>query len=78
MFQWTRFLSDGASDVVTLPEDADNSIGSAASSVIRSTYNITNVNYTNNGIGLQCSTSDNTSDITYLTGNQLYAICKSR
>lgn len=72
MFQWTSFLSDGTSNNVTLPEDVDNSIGSAASSVIhRSTYNITNVNYTNNGIGFQCSALEDTSDITYLTGKQL-------
>ena len=56
-----------------LPEDVDNSIGSAASSVIlhHSTYNITNVNYTDNGIGFQCGALDDTSDITYLTGKSV-------
>ena len=69
MFQWARFLSDGTSDTVTIPEDVDNSIGSASSVIHYSTYNVANVNYTNNGIGYQCNASGDTSVITYLTGN---------
>ena len=69
MFQWTRFLSDGTNITVTLPED--DSIGSTSS--MHSTYTVTNVNYTNNGNGFQCSSSGDTSDITYLTGNHFHS-----
>ena len=70
-FQWTRYLSDGTSNTVILSEDVDNSnvAGSASGIMHQSTYNITNVNYTNNGDGLQCNVSGDTSAIAYLTGS---------
>ena len=58
-----------------LPEDADiytyNETGSTSDSDIThySTLNIRNVNYTNNGIGLQCTALNSTSAILTLTGN---------
>ena len=67
VFHWTRFFMNGTNDTVILPEDADTA-GSASSTTHYSTFSLTNVNYTDNGIGVQCNSSGSTSAITYITG----------
>lgn len=77
VFQWIIYSSDnGMNYSAALSENNDTNndnsiVGSGSSITHYNTFNVTNVNYTNNGNGFQCNASGNTSVITYLTGNLL-------
>ena len=68
-FQWVR--TDGE-NVTFFDEDTDvETLDSDSNSTI-STFNVTNVNYTDNNVGYYCNASgSNASTIVYLTGNKL-------
>ena len=72
MFHWTKFSLDGMDTTATLSDDVDTTVGSASSTSHYSTYNITNVNHTSNGVGFRCNALGNKSTIAYLTGNQYF------
>ena len=69
-FQWVRI--DGT-DVMPFNETLDmeaSGVGSTENYNFTSTFNVTNVNYTDNGIGFYCNASGCTASMTaYLTGN---------
>ena len=65
-FQWVRTNGE---DVTFFNENVDmETLGSALNSTI-STFNVTNVNYTNDNVGYYCNASGSgVSSIAYLTG----------
>ena len=69
-FQWVR--TDGT-DVMPFNETLDmeaSGVGSTQNYNFTSTFNVTNVNYTDNNIGFYCNASGcNASMTAYLTGN---------
>ena len=70
MFHWTRFFN-GTSTTTILPVDQVNTIGSASGIAHNSTFNLSNVNYTDDGSAFQCNVLGNASDIANLTGSYI-------
>lgn len=65
-FQWARTNGEG---VTFINEDVDVETSDGDLNSTISTYNVTNVNYTDNSAGYYCNASDsNFSMIAYLTG----------